>query len=98
MELIKKVYENWDKIANNLIHPAIGNIDVSELSVRQLAGLIEWPDVIKFNDDHGPRVRRQRPRPLYPNNIIDEIVGHIEQNTTLLHDIDFDENQIAANR
>lgn len=94
MAIVKKVYENWDDISTNLSHPAIRNIDVCNLSLRQLSGLIEWRDVVKFNAEHGPRAPRQRTRPLYPNAIINEIVGHIEQNTTLLHDVDFDEEQI----
>ena len=91
MTLIKKVYENWDDISTNLSHSAIRNIDVCDLSLRQLSGLINWPDVVKFNAEHGPRAPRQRIRPLYANGIINEIVGHIEQNTTILHDVDYDE-------
>lgn len=94
IQIIKKVYENWEKITGNLIHPHITNVDIRELSIRQLSRLVEWPDVVKYNAEHGPRVPRQQQRRLYPNNIINEIASHIDQNTTFLYDVDFDENQI----
>ena len=92
--MIKKIYENWDDIYQNLNHPAIIYIDMKELSIRQLSRLTKWTDVLKYNDDHAPRAPRQRQRPLYPRAFITDVTQHILQNTTILHDLDFDEEQI----
>ena len=92
--MIKKVYENWDDIYRYLNHPAITHIHMKELSIRQLSRLTTWDDVLKYNDDHAPRAPRRRQRPLYPRAFITEITQHIQQNTTILHDIDFEEEQI----
>ena len=51
-----------------------------------------WENVVKYNDDHGPRVRRGRV--IFSEQIIHQIASHIHQNTTLLHDVDYNADQI----
>jgi hypothetical protein len=90
---IKVVFENWDTLRTHFLHPGITNVNIMDLSIRQMSRLIKWEDVVKFNDEHGPRAPRRPVRRLFTGQLVNETALHIIQNTTLFNDTDRDAEQ-----
>lgn len=91
---ITTIYEGWDDIKRNVTHSDMINVDVRQMSLKELARATKWPNVVQYNIEHAPRaVPRRRVVPKFSEALINTIALHIRENTPLLEQIDGDEAQ-----
>ena len=91
---IKRVFQKWTDIINNLTHPAMIYVDVRSFSISALENSKDFNWVMNYNISHGPkRGRPARPVPQFSMQKIEGILTDIE-NSGILNDINYDEEQI----
>ena len=91
---IKRVWQQWPNIINNLTHPAMIYVDVRRFSISALESSKDFDWVMNYNISHGPKQGRPAdPAPHFSSQKINTILSSID-NTGILNDINFDDEQI----
>ena len=91
---IKRVFQKWPDIVNNLTHAAMIHVDVRRFSISALESSKDFNWVMNYNLSHGPNLGRPPP-PVsqFSTQKIDNILRNIER-TGILDDVNYDEEQI----
>ena len=91
---IKRVFQKWPDIVNNLTHAAMIHVDVRRFSISALESSKDFNWVMNYNLLHGPNLGRPPP-PVSPfsSQKIDNILRNIER-TGILDDVNYDDEQI----
>ena len=78
ISLVKHVYERWQDIVVNVTHAAMIYVDVRKFSLATLAECVKFSWVQNYNNNHAPKeIRRPKPQPEYPPQLIISILNNI---------------------
>lgn len=91
---IKRVWDSWEVIVENLTRESIKHIDVRTYSIDKLEKAINFQWVQERNSSNGPRKKKKDPVLRgYPEDMITSIVTAIT-NTGILDHVQYDPEQI----